>query len=130
MRSITATFLVWTLVLSVAAQQAPQRAGQPAPRPDDKPQVLTATKGSSSFTASTTEVVEDVILKDKSGKPIDGLTAKDFIITEDGKPQTVKFCQFQTLEEEISAAPVAEGPAVKEETIAKPAEPAVKSVTA
>jgi VWFA-related protein len=134
MRSITATLLVWTLVLAGAAQQAPPRAPQTAPRPDDKPQVLTATKGTTKFTATATEVVEDVILKDKSGKPIEGLTAKDFIITEDGKPQAVKFCQFQTLEEATSTpAPAAAGPAVKEETIAAPAKPdpsAVKSVIA
>jgi VWFA-related protein len=96
--------------------------------------VLTATKGTTKFTATATEVVEDVILKDKSGKPIEGLTAKDFIITEDGKPQAVKFCQFQTLEEATSTpAPAAAGPAVKEETIAAPAKPdpsAVKSVIA
>lgn len=97
MRSITATLPVWLLVLVGAAQQAPPRAPQPAQRPDDRPQVLTATKGTTKFTANATEVVEDVILKDKSGKPIEGLTAKDFIVTEDGKQQAVKFCQFQTL---------------------------------
>ena len=133
MRSITATLFIWTLVLAMAAQQAPPRAPQPAAQSDDKPQVLTATKGTTKFSASATEVVEDVILKDKGGKPIEGLTAKDFIVTEDGKPQTVKFCQFQTLEETVSAPPpAAEGPAVKEETIAAPklAAAAVKSVTA
>src|SRR5579871_3983933 len=129
MRSITATFLIWMLVVAGTAQQAPQRAPQ-AP-PDEKPQVFNATHGVSSFKANTTEVVEDVVLKDKNGKPIEGLTAKDFIVTEDGKVQTVKFCQFQTLEEEVApAAPSTDsGPAVKVETI-KPAPGAVKSITA
>ena len=143
MRSITATLLVWTLVLVGAAQQAPPRSQQTAQQPQDKPQVLTATKGTTKFTASATEVVEDVILKDKSGKPITGLTAKDFIVTEDGKAQTVKFCQFQTLEEEVAPpAPAAPAPAmaVKDDLLqptgspfdasAKAPEPAVKSVVA
>ncbi|HEV3199917.1 MAG TPA: VWA domain-containing protein [Bryobacteraceae bacterium] len=132
MRSITATLLVWVLVLAAAAQQAPPRAPQTAQRPDDRPQVLKATKGSDKFTASTTEVVEDVILKDKSGKPIEGLTAKDFIVTEDGKPQTVKFCQFQTLEEEAAPSQATPAPALiaRDEAPAKPAEPPVKSVVA
>ena len=133
-RSITATFLVWVLVC--AAQQAPPRAPQSAP--DDQPQVLTATKGNTKFTATATEVIEDVILKDKSGKPIEGLTAKDFIVTEDGKPQTVKFAIYQTLEEAAAPAETAPAPPVPEPAkpekspIASPAKPeaAVKSVIA
>jgi VWFA-related protein len=39
--------------------------------------------------------VETVTVKDKSGRPIEGLTAKDFSITEDGVPQTISFVEFQ-----------------------------------
>jgi VWFA-related protein len=42
-------------------------------------------------------VVETVVVKDKQGKPIKGLTANDFTLTEDGAPQTIKFCEFQSL---------------------------------
>jgi len=42
-------------------------------------------------------VVETVVVKDKQGKPITGLTAKDFTLTEDGAPQTIKFCEYQSL---------------------------------
>ncbi len=40
-------------------------------------------------------VVETVVVKDKDGKPISGLTAKDFTVTEDGAPQTIKICEYQ-----------------------------------
>jgi VWFA-related protein len=52
------------------------------------------------FQSSTQLVVEAVSIKDKDGKPVEGLTAQDFTITEDGKPQTVSFCEFQKLSDE------------------------------
>src|SRR5713226_2389674 len=52
------------------------------------------------FQTSTQLVIQTVNVKDKSGKPIEGLTAKDFTVTEDGVPQTIKFFEFQKLDEE------------------------------
>jgi len=46
------------------------------------------------FTSSTQLVVEVVSVKDKSGNIVEGLTAKDFTITENGVPQTISFCEF------------------------------------
>jgi VWFA-related protein len=42
-------------------------------------------------------VVEAVNVKDKQGKAITGLTAKDFTITEDGIAQKVSFAEYQEL---------------------------------
>lgn len=46
---------------------------------------------------TTRLVIESVTVKDKKGNPIDGLTAKDFTLTEDGAPQVIKVCEHQTL---------------------------------
>ncbi len=40
--------------------------------------------------ASTNLVILDVVVTDAAGKPVHGLSAADFVLKEDGKPQTVK----------------------------------------
>jgi VWFA-related protein len=57
-------------------------------------------------------VVETVIVKDKDGKAIEGLTEKDFVITEDNVPQTISVFQFQRLEDTPAPAPAAQPVAV------------------
>ena len=49
------------------------------------------------FRATQRLIVQSVFVKDKDGKPIEGLTAKDFIITEDGLPQDIAFVEYQRL---------------------------------
>jgi VWFA-related protein len=50
-------------------------------------------------------VVEAVVVKDKQGNPIRGLTAKDFTVTEDNVSQTIKFCEHQDLAETAKPLP-------------------------
>lgn len=51
-------------------------------------------------------VVETVVVKDKQGQFIHGLTAKDFALTEDGVPQTIRFCEHQDLVTDAAPLPV------------------------
>jgi VWFA-related protein len=52
-------------------------------------------------------VVETVVAKDKAGKYIEGLTAKDFALTEDGAAQAIRFCEHQDLTTDATPMPVA-----------------------
>src|SRR5881296_985972 len=52
-------------------------------------------------------VVETVVVKDKDGKNLEGLTDKDFTVTEDGVPQTISVFQFERLEDTPAPAPSA-----------------------
>jgi VWFA-related protein len=49
------------------------------------------------FRSTTRLIVQTVMVKDKDGNPIRGLTEKDFIVTEDGKPQQIAFVEYQEL---------------------------------
>src|SRR6266571_3252327 len=73
-------------------------------------------------------VVETLVVKDKDGKNIEGLTAKDFTVTEDNVPQTIRVFQFQRLDDTPAAAPAAQAapPAVSPNPISIPSSTTVK----
>jgi VWFA-related protein len=56
------------------------------------------------FRATTRLIVHTVSVKDAAGRPLEGLTAGDFAVTEDGEPQQIAFVEFQRLESEPDAA--------------------------
>ncbi len=58
------------------------------------------------FRSSTNLVIETVTVKNKDGKAVTGLTAKDFTLTEDGVVQQIKFFEFQQMPTEALPAPV------------------------
>jgi VWFA-related protein len=62
--------------------------------------------GPTTFTSNTQLVIETVVVKDKSGKPVTGLTEKDFTVTEDGVPQAIKHFEFEDLPEELNTTPL------------------------
>src|ERR1035441_364697 len=68
-------------------------AQQPAPPP------AVPANGTARFEANAQLVVETVSVRDKTGAPVKGLTAKDFSITEDGVAQTISFPPAQQSDE-------------------------------
>ena len=93
MRPLTVFFLV---LISVATSAGAQQIGQN--KPADTADTYT-------LSMKVQLVVEAVVVKGKDGKPIQGLTAKDFAVTEDGVPQTVRICEHQDLAEEAKPLP-------------------------
>src|SRR3984885_12300074 len=95
------SILIALLLLNTAAQATAQQIGQ---------NTSANASGTYTLTAKAQLVVETVVVKDKQGKFIPGLTAKDFTVTEDGAPQTIRFCEHQDLAaEEAPVAPAAPG---------------------
>src|SRR4029450_12059392 len=94
---VTALSLAFLLLPAASAQQAPAQH-TPAQPP---------------FTikVDTSLVVETVVVKDKDGKPIEGLTEKDFTVTEDNVPQTISIFHFEKLLDTPAAEPTAAPPA-------------------
>jgi VWFA-related protein len=61
--------------------------------------VVRAQQPQPTFRAEAHLIVQTVSVKDKNGRPVEGLTAKDFIVTEDGTPQEIAFVEYQAIDE-------------------------------
>ncbi len=92
MRSLAA----FALFLAVAATALPQQIGQN--QGPGQTQSFTLSIGSNL-------VVEAVTVKDKQGHFIHGLTANDFVVTENGAPQNIRYCEHQNLAETAKPLP-------------------------
>jgi VWFA-related protein len=87
---------IFALILVAVAGSRPQQVGQN--QTPGEPQNFT-------LKVQSNLVIEAVEVKDKQGKFIHGLTAKDFVLTEDGVPQTIKYCEHQDLAETAKPLP-------------------------
>jgi VWFA-related protein len=93
MRNLSALVLLLTAAAVPGAQQTGQNKG-----PGE-------TQGFT-LTVKSQLVIEAVEVKDKQGNFIKGLTPKDFSLTEDGAPQTIRYCEPQNLSEIAKPLPV------------------------
>ncbi len=69
---------------SVFAQTVSSRAATAVSSPQ------AAQSGNLVFKSTVRRVIVDVVVSDSLGRPVPGLTANDFKISEDGKPQTIR----------------------------------------
>jgi len=83
------------LMLSALAQQPPANNNANADQDN----------GDFKLSTTTNLIVEDVTVHDKSGNGVEGLTAKDFTVLEDGKPQEIKFFEYQKLPDDVQPLP-------------------------
>jgi VWFA-related protein len=82
--------LVALLTAALLLAQNPQNSQKPA-----EP----ASKGPVKFAITTQLVTLNLTAKDRDGKPIPGLKASDFTISEDGKKQAIAICEYQVLDD-------------------------------
>src|SRR5271165_2706800 len=76
----------------------PSPGAAPPPAQQTPAQQATAHQSSAVLRSSSDLVRIDVEVTDKSGKPIKGLTAKEFTITDEGKPQPITSFSFADIE--------------------------------
>ena len=50
------------------------------------------------FRSATKLIVTTVVVRNPDGTPVEGLTADDFVVTEDGVPQDIAFVEYQRLD--------------------------------
>jgi len=93
MRIIVSLLVFFIAAFAGGAQQIGQN------KPADATQTFT-------LSVKVQLVVEAVVVKDKEGKPIEGLTTNDFTVTEDGVPQTVRICEHRDLAGQAKPLPV------------------------
>jgi VWFA-related protein len=88
-------------LLCAASLAAPQTESPPA----QKAPASAATETPPSFAARVEQVVVDVVVTDKKGKPVTGLTRDDLIVKEDGVPQKILTFDAVALPEKPAPAP-------------------------
>jgi len=89
--------MVAPLLLALAASGGPGSEARPQPPP--APQAGTA------FPSSVDVVNVDVVILDRQGNPVEGLTQADFTVQEDGRPQTLSAFEAVDFRESPATAP-------------------------
>src|SRR5262245_57036772 len=81
------------------------------------------------FRSGATLNIVDVTVTDKQGRTVEGLTAGDFTLTEDGVPQTISFVAFQRVDSGDAAAlpPAPPPPATDSPRVAPTVQPQIAS---
>jgi VWFA-related protein len=101
---ITPLVLLGFAALASAPPAAPQGQAPAAPAPAQASRPAAAGAQTPSFPTGVEQVVVDVVVTDKKGNPIRGLTKEGMTVSEDGVPQAVTSFEAITLPDKPSAA--------------------------
>jgi VWFA-related protein len=90
-KTLGLTLLMAAVSWSVASTEdkPAEKPATPAPAPQTQAQEPPPGPPTTTFPAQVEQVTVDVVVADKKGGPVSGLTKDDFLILEDGAPQTV-----------------------------------------
>jgi len=91
-----------SLTAQAPAQDSTQTLAQPSPTP--------------TLSIATREVLLDIVVTDKSGQPVTGLTAADFAVTEEGDPQRLSHLEEHHPMGAAELAPLKAAPALPPNT--------------
>jgi VWFA-related protein len=91
------TFVLAPVLLAVVASGTPSGA--------ERPQTPAAPSPATAFPSTVDVVNVDVIVLDRQGRPVEGLTQADFVVKEDGRPQTLSAFEAVDVAESPSSAP-------------------------
>src|SRR5271154_5357605 len=98
-----AAAIAFAAVPALSAQQSPAQQSAPQQSTDQQPP---PSRSSFSLKINSDIVLTNVVVRDKkTGEVVRGLTAKDFTILENGKPQQLSSFDFESVDE---AAPLNE----------------------
>ena len=101
------------VVVGLCLPPAPLRAQQSAPpAPQDTPQQAAPESVQPVLRSSSDLVRIDVEVTDRSGKPLKGLKAGQFTLTDDGQPQQVSIFSYEDIEAVESAPDTGAAPIV------------------
>jgi VWFA-related protein len=109
LRLVPAVALAAPIALGLYARPAAQ--GQAAPvqptaqTPAEPPP--STPSGTPNFRTDINYVRVDVIVSDKTGKPVSDLRQQDFEVTEDGKPQTIQSFKLVNIQQSSATTPIA-----------------------
>src|SRR4051794_30104504 len=79
------------------------------------------------FRSGARLTIVDVTVTDKQGRPVEGLTAGDFAVTEDGEPQAVQLVAFQRVDSDADQVTPAAPPPVPAARIAPAVQPTISA---
>ena len=88
----------WTSLFALSALSLARAQTIGTNKNADKPDTYT-------LTVKAQLVVEQVVVKDKKGNFIPDLTTRDFMLTEDGTPQKIRFVEHEQLPSEVEPMP-------------------------